>query len=84
VINDGGMADLVLHGISKYLAGAHGIRRYLGDSYWAPDYEARLSEMDRTRDFSDVAPSCTTFEKATMSPTRTSHCSGRRRISSWR
>lgn len=27
--------------------------RYLGDSYWAPDYEARLSEMDRTRDFSD-------------------------------
>ena len=27
--------------------GTHGIRRYLGDSYWAPDYEARLSEMDR-------------------------------------
>ncbi len=53
VIDDEEMAHLVLHDTSKYLAGAHGIRRYLGDSYWAPDYEARLSEMDRTRDFSD-------------------------------
>jgi hypothetical protein len=35
------------------LSGEHGIRRYLGDSYFAPDYEARLSESDRTRDFSD-------------------------------
>lgn len=32
---------------------SHGVRRYLGDSYWAPDYEARLSAADRTRDFSD-------------------------------
>ena len=53
VITDETMADLVLHDVSKYLAGEHGIRRYLGDSYWAPDYGARLSEMDRTRDFSD-------------------------------
>jgi hypothetical protein len=53
VIDDEEMAHLVLHDCSKYLAGAHGIRRYLGDSYWAPDCEARLSEMDRTRDFSD-------------------------------
>ena len=138
------MADLVLHDVSKYLAGEHGIRRYLGDSYWAPDYGARLSEMDRTRDFSDdlatrdmllsrlatkrsgvfsiqsrprttgvaiarraqsriardrsfisiarsrrslttgVAPSCTTFDRANTSPTRTFRCSGRRPISPWR
>ena len=38
VITDETMADLVLHDVSKYLAGEHGIRRYLGDSYWAPDY----------------------------------------------
>ncbi len=126
VITDETMADLVLQDVSKYLAGEHGIRRYLGDWYWAPDYAARLSEMDRTRDCSDdlatrdmllskvggvaiarraqsriardrsfisiarsrrslttgVAPSCTTFDRTNTSPTRTSRCSGRRRISS--
>lgn len=53
VIDDEDIASLALHDISKYLAGEHGIRRYLGDSYFAPDYETRLSEADRTRDFSD-------------------------------
>jgi len=53
VITDEAMADLVLHDVNRYLAGEHGIRRYLGDSYFAPNYEARLSEADRTRDFSN-------------------------------
>ncbi len=53
MIDDEDMSTLVLYNISKYLAGEHGVRRYLGDSYFAPDYEAHLSEMDRTRDFSD-------------------------------
>lgn len=49
----GDLADLILHDITRYLLGPYGIRRYLGDSYWAPDYDAHLSERDRTRDFSD-------------------------------
>lgn len=53
VIDDAAMVDLVLHDIERYLSGEHGIRRYLGDSYWAPDYDRRLSEADRTRDFSN-------------------------------
>ena len=53
VIDAPDIATLVLHDISKYLAGEHGVRRYLGDSYFAPDYETRLSEVDRTRDFSE-------------------------------
>lgn len=53
VITDEDTVNLVLHDVGKYLTGEHGIRRYLGDSYFAPDYETRLSETDRTRDFSD-------------------------------
>ena len=53
VIDDDEMAALVLHDASRFLAGGHGIRRYLGDSYWAPDYDIRLPPGDRTRDFSD-------------------------------
>jgi phosphorylase kinase alpha/beta subunit len=46
------MADLILHDIDRFLAGDHGIRRYPGDSYWAPDYDRHLAASDRTRDFS--------------------------------
>jgi phosphorylase kinase alpha/beta subunit len=53
VIREQTTADAVLDGIAGHLAGDHGIRRYLGDSYWAPDYDRRLSPADRTRDFSD-------------------------------
>ncbi len=53
VVRNEGICDLILHDVERFLAGEHGIRRYLGDSYWAPDYEARLSVADRTRDFSD-------------------------------
>jgi len=42
----------ILDGIGRHLAGEIGVRRYLGDSYWAPDYDERLPEMERTKDFS--------------------------------
>jgi hypothetical protein len=51
VVKDQAMADKVLDDVDRYLTGEHGIRRYRGDSYWAPDYDLRLS--DRTRDFSE-------------------------------
>jgi GH15 family glucan-1,4-alpha-glucosidase len=49
----GPMADLLLHDVNRFLKGEFGIRRYLGDSYWAPDYEERLPAGERTRDFSE-------------------------------
>lgn len=49
----GPMADLLLHDINRFLKGEFGIRRYLGDSYWAPDYEDRLPPGERTADFSE-------------------------------
>jgi GH15 family glucan-1,4-alpha-glucosidase len=48
----GERGELLLSDVSRYLQGAIGIRRYLRDSYWAPDYE-RLPAVDRTRDYSD-------------------------------
>jgi phosphorylase kinase alpha/beta subunit len=52
-VTEGAMADLVLSDVRRYLLGEVGIRRYLRDSYWAPDYEKHLSESDRTRDYSE-------------------------------
>ncbi|HEV2719180.1 MAG TPA: glycoside hydrolase family 15 protein [Thermoanaerobaculia bacterium] len=49
---DGPLAELVLHDVDSYLAGDVGIRRYLRDSFWAPDYETRLGPAERTRDYS--------------------------------
>ena len=47
------LADLVVDDVCRYLQGPVGIRRYLRDSYWAPDYERRVAERDRTRDYSE-------------------------------
>ena len=47
-----GMADVILGDVRRHLQGEIGIRRYAGDSYWAPDYESRLQAADRTRDYS--------------------------------
>ena len=38
------LADLVVDDVCRYLQGPVGIRRYLRDSYWAPDYEGRVAE----------------------------------------
>ena len=49
----GEMADIILGDVREHLQGEIGIRRYPGDWYWAPDYDSRLSEADRTRDYSE-------------------------------
>jgi phosphorylase kinase alpha/beta subunit len=46
------MADQILSDIDHFLQGEVGMRRYLGDSYWAPDYDERLPPEDLCRDFS--------------------------------
>jgi phosphorylase kinase alpha/beta subunit len=51
VVTEPAMVGLILHDVDRFLTGECGIRRYLGDSYWAPDYETRLPPEDRTRDF---------------------------------
>jgi glycosyl hydrolase family 15 len=48
----GPMADLILHDVDRFLTGAFGVRRYLGDSYFAPDYD-RLTAGEGTRDWSN-------------------------------
>lgn len=49
----GPMAARIVSDVSRYLEGEIGIRRYLLDSYWAPDYDLHLAASDRTRDYSE-------------------------------
>jgi len=49
----GEMAEKILGNVAEHLQGEYGIRRYLGDSYWAPDYKDKLEPAKRTVDFSD-------------------------------
>lgn len=46
-------ADQIVRDVVERLQGPHGIRRYLGDSYWCADYKALLDPANRTVDFSD-------------------------------
>lgn len=50
---DAEMAQQIATDVTSHLMGEHGIRRYLGDSYWCADYKAALSPETRTIDFSD-------------------------------
>jgi phosphorylase kinase alpha/beta subunit len=50
----GTLADRIVEDVREHLQGAVGIRRYLGDSYWAPDYERRVAADERTRDSTDI------------------------------
>ncbi len=52
-IVDDAMADRILADVREHLRGDHGIRRYLGDSYWCADYKTLLAADERTADFSD-------------------------------
>ena len=47
------IAETILENTRIHLQGEYGIRRYLGDSYWAPDYKKQLNPDQRTADFSD-------------------------------
>ena len=46
-IVEGKMADRILRDVSNRLEGDYGIRRYLGDSYWAANYKERLAADNR-------------------------------------
>jgi len=52
-IVEGQIADRILTDVIAHLQGEVGVRRYLGDSYWAPDYKKKLSPAERTADVSD-------------------------------
>lgn len=47
------MADRIVSNVTTHLMGDHGIRRYIGDSYWCADYKQKLAADQRTVDFSD-------------------------------
>jgi hypothetical protein len=47
------MAERILENTRTHLQGEFGIRRYLGDSYWAPNYKQKFKPSQRTADFSD-------------------------------
>jgi hypothetical protein len=49
----GRMAETILDNVRTHLQGDHGVRRYLGDSYWCANYRKLLSAEARTSDFSD-------------------------------
>jgi len=51
-IVDDAMAELLLHDCERYLTGRTGIRRYLRDSYYAPDFDRDYPEEKRTADHS--------------------------------
>ncbi len=46
-------ADRIVSDVVEHLQGPHGIRRYLGDSYWCANYKALLDPQNRTTDFSN-------------------------------
>ena len=50
---DDATADRILADVLGHLAGEHGIRRYIGDSYWCADYKTLLPPEERTADFCD-------------------------------
>jgi phosphorylase kinase alpha/beta subunit len=47
VVNEN-MADKILDNIEENLLGDYGIRRYIGDSFWAPDYKKKVPQEKRT------------------------------------
>ena len=55
------MGDRILKDIAEGLEGPFGIKRYVGDSYWAADYKDKLDAAQRTVDFSDKMEMRNTF-----------------------
>ncbi|MFO0953051.1 MAG: glycoside hydrolase family 15 protein [Isosphaeraceae bacterium] len=54
VVNEG-MADAIAARVERHLRGDHGVKRYLGDSFYCTDYETAMAQSsdDPTRDFSE-------------------------------
>lgn len=46
-------ADNILQDVTGHLQGEHGIRRYIGDSYWCGDYDTAIPEGKRSADYSE-------------------------------
>jgi len=46
------MGARILTDVADHLKGLFGIKRYIGDSYWAADYKDKLDATERTVDFS--------------------------------
>ena len=51
-IIDGSVAHTIISDIEHELSGDYGVRRYVGDSYWAPDYRQHFDIVSRGTDFS--------------------------------
>ena len=47
------MADQILNDVITHLQGDYGVKRYLGDSFWAADYKQKLAPDAWTVDFSE-------------------------------
>jgi len=47
------MASRILSDVTSYLQGEYGIRRYLGDSYWCPNYKKKVPPAKRTANYAD-------------------------------
>ena len=45
---DESMADRIIADVTGNLQGDYGVRRYIGDSFWAPDYKKKLPAEKRT------------------------------------
>ncbi len=51
-ILDGDMAAMIVANIEAHLVGQYGVRRYLGDSYWATDWRALQRSAQLSGDYS--------------------------------
>jgi hypothetical protein len=49
---DDAMGQRIVDDVLTHLQGEHGIRRYLGDSYWTADYKDKVAPEERTADAS--------------------------------
>ena len=49
---DAPIADQIIQDVTNHLQGEIGIRRYLMDSFWAPNYKAKLAPEKRTQNMS--------------------------------
>ena len=52
-IVEAAMADQILSDVITHLQGDYGVKRYLGDSFWAADYKQKMAAEVRTADFSE-------------------------------
>jgi phosphorylase kinase alpha/beta subunit len=60
------MAQRIIQDVQANLQGEHGIRRYIGDSFWSANYRRNVSPENRTRDYSsDMASRERLFEHGT-------------------